>query len=250
MALKQQLEAIDTSKDGNRLLDSLPSGQRNGFLAQCDLVELAFGEVLCEAGQPFKYAYFPIAGNISLVKTLVGHEPFETESIGSEGMLGTSLILSVNRAPQRGVVLAPCPALRISAQDMRLALKSYPALLAALQRYLYVVLVELLQTTGCVRYHDVGKRLARVLLVAHDRSQDDNISLTHMLLADMLGVQRGAVTIAATKLQREGIIRYSRGKISILDRDRLEASSCECYRASIEKYSGMLSQVSNKAAAC
>lgn len=222
------------------MLDSLPVGQRNGVLAKCEPVELAFGAILCEAGEPFEHAYFPRAGNISLVETFVGHEPFETESIGREGMLGATLILNVNRAPQRGVVLAPCPALRLTAQEMRQALQHYPALLGVLQRYLYVVLTELSHTTGCVRYHDVGKRLARALLLAHDRAQSDNVFLTHTLLADMLGVQRGAVTIAATKLQREGIIRYSRGKISILDRQRLKAASCECYRTSIENYAGIL----------
>ncbi len=236
-----QIENVDTSKGGNRLLDSIPLSQRQGVLAQCEPVELACGTVLCEAGDPLEYAYFPIVGNISLVKPLVGHEPLEVESIGSEGMLGTALILNVGRAPLRGVVLTPCLALRISAKNLGVAIDSYPALFRVLQRYLYVVLAELLQTTGCNRFHDVGKRLARSLLLAHDRAQSDHLHLTHMLLADMLGVKREAVTIAAMKLQRKGIIRYSRGKIFILDREQLEASSCECYRASLENYASILS---------
>lgn len=241
MPLKEEVEVVDTSKDGNRLLDSMPLRQRQAVLDQCERVELTFGTILCEAGEPFKYAYFPIDGNISLVKTLVGHEPFEAESIGREGMLGTALILNINLAPLRGVVLTPCLALRISVKKMAKAVQSYPEFFQILQRYLYVVLAELLQTTGCIRFHDVGKRLARGLLLAQDRAQSDHLFLTHLLLADMLGVQRGAVTIAAIKLQKEGVIRYSRGKISILDRKKLEASSCECYGASIENYASILS---------
>lgn len=241
MALEGKVEPLDTSPGGNHLIDSLPPRQRKSVLAQCEHVELAFGTVLCEAGEPFEYAYFPLTGNISLVKTLVGHEPFETESIGREGMLGAVLILNINRAPQRGIVQTQCQALRMKAKGMRAALRGNPALCRILERYLYVVLAELSQTTSCIRFHDVGKRLARGLLLAHDRAQTDHLPLTHQLLADMLGVQRGAITIAAIKLQREGIIRYSRGKISILNRERLEATSCGCYGASIENYADILS---------
>lgn len=240
MSLKGKGGSVDTAKDGNRLLDSLPPRPRKAVLAQCEPVELAFGSVLCEAGKPFKYAYFPITGDISLVDVFGDHEPFETESIGSEGMLGASLILNINRAFQRGIVQTQCQALRIKTKGMRAVLQSHPALGRVMERYLYVVLAELSQNAGCIQFHNVGKRLARGLLLAHDRAQTDDLPLTHQLLADMLGVQRGAVTIAAIKLQREGIIRYRRGRISILDRKRLEASACECYRVSCEHYASML----------
>lgn len=222
------------------MIDSLPRRQRNSVISQCERVELAFGTVLCETGKPFRYAYFPIFGNISLVETIVGHEPFETDSIGNEGMLGSALVLDINLAPQRGIVQTPCLALRIEANTMRATLQTQPALLHILQRYLYVVLAELSQTAGCLHFHEVGKRLARGLLLAHDRARTNHLPLTHQVLAEMLGVQRGAVTLAAIKLQREGIIRYSRGKISILDRDRLEASSCGCYEANVESYARLL----------
>lgn len=241
MVAKAKGARVDTSQHGNRLVDNLPPRQRNGLLARCESVELAFGTVLCEAGKPFTYAYFPIAGNISLVKTLAGHEPFQTESIGNEGMLGAALLLNMNRAPLRGIVQTPCLALRIHAKNMQAALQVYPAFLRILQRYLYAILVELSQASGCIHFHDVGRRLARDLLLAHDRAQTDQLPLTHQLLADMLGVQRGAVSIAAIKLQREGIIHYSRGKISILDRAGLEASSCGCYGASVENYAKIFS---------
>lgn len=119
-------------------------------------------------------------------------------------------------------------------------LEAYPALFHVLQRYLSVVISELSQTVGCTHFHDVGRRLARGLLLAQDRERTDQLRLTHQVLAEILGVQRGAVTLAANKLQREGIIRYRRGRISILDRTRLEASSCQCYGKSVETYDSIL----------
>ncbi len=240
MSMQGRSSILPTTLNGNRLIDSLPSRQREGVLAQCELVEIDFGTVLCEAEKPFEHAYFPITGSISLVKALLGHEPLETESIGSEGMLGAVLILNINRAPQCAIAQTPCVALRMDAKRMQAALKNHPALVRTLQRYLYIVLSELSQTAGCMHFHEVSRRLARGLLLAQDRFQSDQLPLTHQLLAEMLGVQRGAVTLAAIKFQQEGIIRYSRGKISILDRDRLEASSCGCYRASIANYASML----------
>lgn len=222
---------------GNQLLEYLPKRQRDGVLARCDTVDLVFGSVFCEAGAPFEHFFFPMSGSISLLRTVLGHEPYETENIGREGMLGMAMILGVERAPQRGVVSAEGLALRLKNEIVREVLDKYPALRSVLQRYLYVVLTELSQSIGCVRFHNVGSRLARALLVAHDRvSADDLPLLTHKLLADMLGVQRGSITIAAARLQRRGVIRYSRGRIAILDREGLEAAACSCYRASIENY--------------
>ncbi|WP_024460774.1 Crp/Fnr family transcriptional regulator [Marinimicrobium sp. LS-A18] len=228
-------------KNGNSLIDSLPVRQRKGVLALCDRVDIALGTVLCKAGEPFQYVYFPISGSVSLMRSHHGRDPLETESVGSEGMLGAVLVLNINRAFQSGVVQTPCVALRMTGARMRAALKNQPALFRALQRYLYVVLSELPQTASCINFHDVGNRLAKSLLQAHDRSPSDQLSLTHQRLADMLGVQRGAVTIAAIKLQREEIIRYSRGRITILDRKRLEESSCGCYNESLNNYSAIFS---------
>ncbi len=244
MSLQGNGGTVDAAKDGNRLIDSLPVTQRKGVLAQCERIEADFGAVLCDRGEPFEYAYFPIVGSISLVNTLPGHDSLETESIGCEGMLGAVLVLDINRAPQRGVAQTPCVVLRMDATTMQAALQRYPALFRVLQRYLYLLFSELSQTAGCIHFHEVERRLARGLLHAHDRDQADQLHLTHQRLAKMLGVQRGAVTIAACKLQREGIISYSRGKISILDRKRLEASSCRCYDASVANYAAILSRSS------
>lgn len=228
-------------RGGNRLLDRLPTRQRRAVLGRCDTVDLKVGTILCQAGEPFDYMYFPISGSISLVTSLVDHKPFETENVGREGMLGVGLMMAGNRALQRGVVQAPGVALRIKRKMVQKALSDSPALLHILQRYSQIVIAELSQTIGCVRFHSVKGQLARRLLLAHDRVRPDELPLlTHQSLGDMLGVQRGSITISAASLQRNGIIRYSRGSIAILDRERLEAAACSCYQTSLEKYTDLL----------
>ncbi len=241
MSLTGEATPLPSVRGANCLIDRLPRRQRDAVTALCDTVELPVGTVVCVAGSPFEFVYFPISGSISLLRSIDGHEPFVTENIGSEGMLGAVLILGVNQAHQRGVVQTPCLALRISSDRVDGLLDAYPALLAILQRYLYVVLGQLSQSTGCVRFHDVESRLARGLLVAHDRVRSDDLPLlTHKLLAELLGVQRGSVTIAAAHLQRQGAIRYSRGRIAVLDREKLEVAACGCYQESIEDYESLL----------
>lgn len=241
MSISRKGEPDAAAPATNRLIDALPRVPRTGVLARGDTVELRPGAVLCEAGQPFDYVYFPMSGSISLLRTFAGHPAFETENIGREGMLGLALLLEVNRAPQRGIVRAPCLALRMESRRLRNLLTEYAALRRVLQRYLYVVLAELSQSTGCVRFHDVGSRLARSLLRAQDRVQSDELPLlTHQFLAATLGVRRGSVTSAASSLQQRGVIRYSRGRIDILDRERLEAAACECYCSSVENYESLL----------
>jgi len=231
---KTEGEHDERSEPGNRLIDSLPCQQRTAVLAHCERIELQADTSLFETGQPFAYAYFPVTGTVSLIRELADHQPFETERVGREGMLARPLILGINRAPQRGLVQSSCVALRMEASKLRAAMDTCAEFSLVLQHYLYAVIEELSQSKGCVHFHDVGKRLARGLLVARYRARNDNLAITHQTLASMLGVQRGAVTIAAIKLQREGIIRYSRGKITILDQKALEAASCGCFSASLE----------------
>lgn len=209
-------------------------------MSECERVELASGTVLCEVGERLEYVYFPITGSISLANSLSGQGSIETGSIGNEGMLGATLVLAMDRAIQHGIVQTPSQVLRMKASRVSVVMKSHPALRRVLQRYLYLVILELLQGTACIHFHDVGRRLARGLLVAHDHDRAEPLHLTHQRLADMLGVQRGAVTIAANKLQKEGIICYRRGNISILDRPRLEALSCQCYGVGLERYAETL----------
>ena len=215
----------------SRLIEGLPSKQRKQLLNGCEPVDLVFGNVLHEANQPIRHVYFPLSGFVSLVTTLDGHQPLEMGLIGNEGMLGATLALGLGQAPMRAVVQGSGSALRISSQLFKQELLSSPALLRALKRYLYVVMTQLSQSAACTHFHEIEPRLARWLLMTHDRAHADHFHLTHEYLADMLGVRRSGVSIAAAAMQARGVISYSRGEIHILDRAGLELAACECYAA-------------------
>lgn len=220
----------------NRLIDGLSRTERQRLLKRCVPVELVLGAILCEADRPMRYVYFPLTGFISLVALVGSHPPLELGLIGSEGMFGATLALGVDTARLRGVVQGEGTALRLTSADIRRELKRSPALSRMFNRYLYVMLTQLAQTTACTRFHQIEARLARWLLMTHDRANGDKFHLTHKFLADMLGVQRSAVTIAAGELQARKLIHYTRGEISVLNRKGLEARSCACYEATNKDY--------------
>lgn len=210
------------------------------MLARGEPVDLTLGTILCEPEQRYRHVYFPLTGFISLVATVDGHEPLEMGMIGNEGMLGVTMVLGIGAAPLRGVVQGAGTALRMTVPQLRGGLRDCPGLLRALNRYLYVLMAQLSQTATCSRFHVVEARLARWLLMTHDRAHADHFRLTHQFLADMLGVRRSAVTIAAGALQKRKLIRYIRGEISILSRGGLEDASCECYGAVVDDYARLL----------
>jgi CRP-like cAMP-binding protein len=220
----------------NNLLEYLPRKERKRLIECCETVNLLFGETLCETNQPIEHVYFPLTAIISWTITVGDHSPLEMGLIGSEGMLGATLVLGVNTAPMRAIVQGPGAALRMTAKQLRTEMRDNPALVGTLNSYLYVVMAQLAHTAACTHFHEVGSRLARWLLMTHDRAHADNFYLTHKYLADMLGVQRSAITIAAGTLHRRNLIKYARGEICILDRNGLEAASCECYGAVINDY--------------
>jgi CRP-like cAMP-binding protein len=224
----------------NKLIAGVPSKYRARLLANCESVDLVFGELLSEADKPIKHVYFPLAGFISLVATLGGHQPLEMGLVGNEGMLGATLKLGINTAPMRAVVQGTGTALRMSASNFTRFLGATPAMFHILDRYLYVMMAQLTRSSACTRFHEIEPRLARWLLMTHDRAHADHFHLTHEYLADMLGVRRSGVSIAAAALQLRKLIRYSRGEISILNRKGLEAASCECYDAMQEDYANVL----------
>lgn len=221
----------------NQLLACLPLRNRDKFISRCEKVELVLGTTLCEPGKDFQHVYFPNAGIISLVKTVIGHPPLALGLIGNEGMLGVTTILGVNAAPLMGIVQGAGYAVRMPISQFKQALSEFVALRKMLERYLYVFIGELSQSAACTHFHEVEPRLGRWLLAAHDRAQADHFHFTHQNLANALGVQRSAVTIAAGTLQKRELIRYIRGDIKILNRKGLEAASCECYQAVNEIYS-------------
>ncbi len=231
------MTVADTRPYLNRLITSFPRLERERVLARCEPIDLAYGTLLCEPDRPYRDVYFPLTAFIVLVDGVRGHPPLEMASIGSEGMLGATLVLGVSTVPLRAVVQGSGSAWRMSASSMQRELTVSPNLRRAVGRYLFVAMTQLSHTATCNYFHEIGPRLARWLLIVHDRTRTDRFHLTHQSMADMLGVQRSAITIAAGALQKKNLIRYRRGEISILDRRGLEAASCECYASLAERSS-------------
>jgi hypothetical protein len=221
---------------GNRLLDELPEDQYGKVVSSGELVTLSTNQILCDQQLPLTHVYFPLTAAIAMMINVTGHPPLGMLLTGSEGMLGASLILGVRAAPFVAMVQGRGNALRIPASTFIKLLADNPAMSAVLGRYIFVLMEQLSQTAACHRFHEVEPRLVRWLLLTHDRAHADSFCLTHLLLAEMLGVQRSAVTIAAGVLQQRNLISYARGVITIIDRMGLEKLSCECYGLLVADY--------------
>jgi CRP-like cAMP-binding protein len=222
--------------DQNYLIDSLPSSSRSRLLAICEPVGLVMGEILGKVGTPTQHVYFPTVGFISLVTATKGQPTLEVGMVGREGMLGTQVVLGVATAPLHAVVQGAGTAWRIGASEFSRELARSSALQRGLNRYVYVTMTQLASAAFCLRFHQIGQRLARWLLMTQDRAHSDSFHITHEFLAYMLGVRRVGITTAASALQRDGLIKYSRGEIQVLNRRGLKASACSCYAADLETY--------------
>jgi len=224
----------------NQLLDSLPAEDRKRFLADCDTVNLAFGQVLAEPGEQILHVYFPIGCLISLIVSLERNSRLEVSMAGNEGMLGISLMLGAQASPLQALVQGAGPVLRMSSAGFLDHLQRSPALEGVLKRYLNGLLGQVTQSAACAHFHVVEARLARWLLMTHDRTSGDQLQLTQSFLASMLGVRRSSITLAARALQKRELIDYYRGNITVHDRPGLEKASCRCYAADQEIYSQMV----------
>lgn len=216
---------------GNRLILSLPGPEQSRLLAVCDPVRLEFAVALARAGEPARHVYFPIDCFISVVTAIDRGPGFGVGMVGSEGMLGAQLALGVTRAPFTASVQGAGSAWRVRAGVFARELTASLALQQCLRRYLYVLVAQLGTTAACTRFHNVRPRLARCLLMSHDRAHSDSFHLTHEFLASLLGVRRVGITRAAGDLQRSRLIGYHRGEITVLDRAGLELAACGCYAA-------------------
>ena len=214
----------------NELIERLPRKDRTRLLAACDQVPLTLADVLCDAGKPMRYVYFPVEGFISLVAVVDGSPGVEVGMVGREGMLGAHMALGAVNAPMHSLVQGIGSARRISAAGFRRELAQSAALRQRVNRYLYILLSQMATSAACMRFHMIGPRLARWLLMSHDRADSKTFRLTHEFLATMLGVRRVGITTAAGLFQSDGLIEYRRGEITIVNRRGLEAAACSCYQ--------------------
>ena len=220
----------------NHLIERLPRKDRTRLLAVCEPVQLVLGEVLCEPGKATRHVWFPIDGFISMVAPIDAKPALEVGMVGREGMLGAQLALGVVTVPLHALVQGAGSALRVGATAFRAELARSPALQRVLNRYLYVLMAQLTGSAACLRFHEIGPRLARWLLMSQDRAHAARFHVTHEFLAYMLGVRRVGVTAAASGLQRNGLIEYHRGEMAVLDRKGLEAAACDCYANDRQAY--------------
>lgn len=217
----------------NQLLKSLPIHEQIIVENNSALVELRAGDILGESDQSPAYIYFPVSGLISLVVDVDDEPSYALAMVGRDGMLGASTILGIAEAPMKGIVQVAGQAVRIAAAAFENLAKDGTKMLVIVKRYFYALVLQLKRTAACSRFHDVSRRLARWLLMTHDRFEGDSFFLTQQYLSEILGVQRSAISIAASILQTNGFINYVRGQITILDRKGLEAVVCSCYSATV-----------------
>jgi hypothetical protein len=224
----------------NRLISGLPAKVRTRVLAQCESVELAFPDAIADPGDKMRHVYFPTASFISLVTPMGGKANLEVALAGNEGMYGVPVALGVDVSPVHALVQGGGHAWRMDAAAFRRELAHSPVFKRDIDRYVYVLMSQLVQTAGCNRFHVVEQRLARWLLMTSDRAHSEVFQITHEFLAFMLGVRRVGITTAASALQFQKLITYARGKVEILNRKGLERASCDCYRADIDSYERVL----------
>jgi len=198
-------------------------------LPDLELVTLPLGTLLYEAGSRQDHVYFPVSSIVSLLYLMEDGATAEMAVTGYEGIVGIALFMGGGSMPSRAVIQSGGRALRMSARAMQAEFERGETFHRALLRYTMSLITQMSQTAVCNRLHKLDKQLCRWLLLSHDRLQTDELIMTHDLIANMLGVRREGVTLAAGHLQRAGLIRYTRGRITILDRAGLEARVCECY---------------------
>jgi len=224
----------------NQLLATLPKEDLDRWQGRLELVELSPHQVLCDAGQVPEYVYFPTTAIVSLMSLTLDGASAEVAVVGNDGVVGISSLLGADAAAVATVVQSAGRAYRIGMRFVKSEIESSCAVMKVVTRYAQSVLGQMAQQVVCNRYHSIDQQLCRRLLVGLDRLGSDELDMTHELAANLLGVRREGVTMAAHKLQDAGLIRYRRGHIVILDRQRLEQKTCECYAVAKKEYHRLL----------
>ena len=213
----------------NRILHALPAPERERLYPHLQLVPMSLGTVVYESGARLRHIYFPTNSIISLLYVLKDGESAEIAVVGNEGAVGVSLFMGGETTPSRAVVQSAGNAYRLSGSRLKQEFGRHGQMLTLLLRYTQSLITQMAQTAVCNRHHALDQQLCRWLLLSLDRLDGNELKMTQELIANMLGVRREGVTEAAGRLQKQGVIRYARGKITVLDRPRLEKLSCECY---------------------
>lgn len=224
------------AEERNRLLRALDSDIYARLVDEAESLELSAKQVLWPAGAPIRSVYFPRSCVISLIVPLEDERSIEAATVGNEGFVGAPIALGVDATTIIAVAQVTGMGLRLPAATFASLLSKHEGLRVATLAYAHTLMEQAAQTVACNRRHDLLERCARWLLMTHDRVGSSSFGLTQDFLALMLGVRRAGVTVAAGALQQAGLIRYSRGRIEVLDRAGLEAASCECYRILDESY--------------
>jgi CRP-like cAMP-binding protein len=213
----------------NAILLALPRKECALVLSKSEIVRLPAHTILTEMSRPIEFCYFLNAGVISIIHVMSDEKSVEVGLTGKEGFVGLPLVVGYSTSPTRAIVQIEAHGYKISAQDLKNALRSCPKLEEALHRYSQELSIQAIQIAACNRVHEVDERLARWLLMSQDRVGDATFPLTQEFISHMLGTRRASVTVAAGILQKAGLINYSRGQVTIEDRAGLEAAACECY---------------------
>lgn len=231
---------IDPPNTTNRILGELPAEEYERLSPHLEPFTLSVGNTLYYPHDPVTHVYFLNRGSVSIISTFADGGGVEVGVVGNEGMFGLNVVLGSVTAPHKAIVQQPGDAFRTPAEVIRQEFKAGGLLQDLLLRYTQAFMIQLAQTAACNRSHPVGGRLARWLLMSHDRALSDRLPLTHEFIAIMLGTRRAGITEAAGKLQNEGMIKYSRGHITVVNREKLEAVSCECYNIVKNEFARLL----------
>lgn len=230
MPTKKPQEVTPSAKPtDNELLAAFPVEAQDRLFPYLELCSLDLGKVLYEAGDAMRYVYFPTDCIISLVYEMEDGASAEISVVGLEGLLGIAAFMGGESTPSRAIALHAGNCYRLPAQRLQYEFNNDSVVRSILLRYTQTLIAQMAQTAVCNRHHTIDQQLCRWLLLSLDRLPGDKISMTQELIANMLGVRRESVTEAAGKLQHRGVIRYQRGRITVMDRPQLETLCCECY---------------------